>query len=426
MATTESSPSSEPYDAIIVGGGPAGATAAWFLAKAGKRALVIEKETFPRFHIGESLLPYNLPLFEEMGLMPALRGAGFMEKYGAQFVLPDGSQRAEIEFGKGRFTDQPMSYQVERSKFDDILLRHAEAAGVEVREGMSVKDFQIEEGTGVTVTAQNGGPPEDFRAKFLIDASGTANLTGNREGLKEGYGNHRKFAIYGHFTGIPLPEDSRKRGDILIYRLKDAWFWFIPLSDDKVSLGMVVDRSVLQSRDLTPEERFGETVARCPELRDRLARAERVGPLRTIADFTYHNRRFVSPHLVRIGDAAGFLDPIFSSGVFLAMQTGKSGAVEVAAAIDQNLAITPGLRRYEKRTRRYLRTYFEMIENFYRQPFIDFLFQTDGKWGMPDAVVAILAGQLDGGWSVRWRLRLFFLLVKLQARFPVVERLRID
>lgn len=414
------------YDAIIIGGGPAGSTAAMYLSRAGKRALVLERETFPRFHIGESLLPYNVPIFEELGLMPALREAGFMEKYGAQFVLPDGSLRTEIEFGRGRFTDQPMSYQVERSKFDDLLLRHAARGGATVREGMEVKDFTVDPAGGVVVTAQNGGAPERFTAEFLIDASGTANFTGNREGLKEIYEEHRKIAIYGHYTGIPLPDEARKCGDILIYRLKDAWFWFIPLSREKVSLGLVVDRAALRESALTPEERFDAAVQRCPELRERLAVAQRVGPVRTIADFSYRNRRFVSPRLVRVGDAAGFLDPIFSSGVYLAMLTAREAAQAVSEAIDTGRTLTPAMRRYERRTRSHLGAYFEMIRHFYTQPFIELLMQPQAKWNLPDAVVAILAGQMEGGWAVRWRLRVFFWLVRLQACFPVVKRLRIE
>ncbi len=413
------------YDAIIIGGGPGGATAAWYLAKAGKRALVLEKETFPRFHVGESLLPYNMPIFREMDLVPKLKEAGFMEKFGAQFLLPRGDRKAQFAFGNGRFATEPMSYQVERSKFDEVLLRHAEAAGAEVREGTAVKDYQIEEGEGVTVTAQNGGPPEEFRARFLVDASGTANFTGNREGLKELYEHHRKVAIYGHYRGVTLPED-RTRGDILIYRLENAWFWFIPLSDDRVSLGLVVDRSTFKERDLSPEALFDETVRRCPLLAERLADAERTMPLRTIADFSYRNRRLVSPHLVRVGDAAGFLDPIFSSGVYLAMMTGKLGAEGICEAIDGGNALNAALKRYEKTTWRYMKSYFEMIENFYRQPFFELLVQPDHRLRLADAVVALLAGQMEGGWAVRWRLRLFFLLVKLQARFPVVERFKIE
>lgn len=414
------------YDAIIIGGGPAGSTAAMYLSRAGKRVLVLERETFPRFHIGESLLPYNMPIFEELGLMPALREAGFMEKYGAQFVLPDGSFRTEIEFGRGRFTDQPMSYQVERSVFDELLLRQAARGGATVREGIEVQDFAIDPARGVAVTARNGGAPERFTADFLIDASGTANVTGNREGLKEIYPGHRKFAIYSHFTGVDLPDDARKCGDIVIFRLQEAWFWFIPLSREKVSLGLVVDRSALQGSDLTPEQRFAEAVARCPELSRRLEGAERVGPVRTIADFSYRNRRFVSPRLVRVGDAAGFLDPIFSSGVYLAMLTARQAAGAVAEAIDLGRPMTAALRRYERRTRAYLASYFEMIEQFYTQPFIELLMQPKPKWHLPDAVVAILAGQMDGGFAVRWRLRVFFWLVKLQRFFPVVDRLRFE
>ncbi len=424
-APSEQERTAEEWDAIIIGGGPGGATAAHYLARAGKRVLVIEKERFPRFHIGESLLPYNMPIFREMGLVPKLAEAGFMEKYGAQFLVPDGSRKAQFAFGGGKFAREPMSYQVDRSRFDELLLRHAEGSGAVVHEGMAVRDYRIDVERGVTVTARNGGAPEEFRAKFLIDASGTANFTGNREGLKEIYEHHRKVAIYGHFAGVTLPED-RTRGDIVIYRLEDSWFWFIPLTGDRVSLGLVLDKARFKDEGRAPDELFAAAVARCPLLRDRLTNAERVTPLRTIADFSYRNRRLVSPRLVRVGDAAGFLDPVFSSGVYLAMIMGKQGAEGVIGAIDGGRAMTPALRRYEKRTRGHMRAYFEMIENFYRQPFFELLVQPDKRLKVADAVVALLAGQLDGGWAVRWRLRLFFLLVRIQARFPVVERFRIE
>src|SRR5262245_16862072 len=189
------------YDAIVIGGGPGGSAAATFLARAGKSVLVLEKEHFPRFHIGESLLPYNRRIFQELGVLEKLDAAGFQVKYGAQFHLGNGQKRLKLTFRNGAYTREPTAYQVERSAFDHLLLKHAAEKGAEVREGWTVKRF-VTSPDSVEVEASANGVPEKFRAAFLIDASGRVNLTGNQEGLRVIHPTLKKLALFGHFSGV--------------------------------------------------------------------------------------------------------------------------------------------------------------------------------------------------------------------------------
>ena len=415
----------ETYDALIIGGGPGGSSAATYLARAGRKVLLLEKERFPRFHIGESLLPYNQQLFREMGLMPALQAAGFTRKFGAQFHLGNGSKGTKFVFRRGRFTREPEAMQVERSKFDHVLLKHAASSGAEVREGWTVNKF-ANTGDFVTVNAtSDSGQAAAFTSSFLIDASGRGNMTGNQEGLRVIHPRLKKLAVFGHFDGVQL-DDGEPGGDTIIVRLDNKWFWIIPLARDKVSVGCVMDKDEFARLKMPPADVFKKLWQSSAYMGERLQNARLVNQIQTTGDFSYRNRRFVGPRLLRVGDAAGFMDPIFSAGVFLAMYSGKLAA---QAAIESLNAGDDGARRlaaYEKRVHHGMKFYWEMVENYYTTPFMEVFLEPREKWNLASAVNAVLAGELEGGWQMRWRMRLFFWIVKLQARYALVPRINFD
>jgi len=411
------------YDALVIGGGPGGSSAATFLARSGKRVLVLEKERFPRFHIGESLLPYNHWLFREMGVLPTLEAAGFPIKQGAQFHVGNASKSLKLIFRRGRYTREPQAFQVERSKFDHLLLQHAQSSGAEVREGVTVTRFDNSAPDHVAAeTRDEAGGLATFRAKFLIDASGRGNFTGNQQRIRVVHPNLRKLAIFGHFAGVRLDE-GEAGGDTIIVRLDNKWFWLIPLSAEKVSVGCVMDQAEFAAQKLHPEEMFHRVCQSSAVMRERMKRARLLLPIQTTGDFSYRNKRFVDRRLIRVGDAAGFMDPIFSAGVYLAVYSGKLAAETVLECLAANNDGARRLLRYERRVYRAMQLYWEMVEGFYTTPFIEVFFEPRNKFNLPSAVTALLAGELEGGWKIRWRMRLFFWIIRIHSRWPILPKI---
>lgn len=416
--------SQQTWDVIVIGGGPAGATAAATLRQAGRSVLVLEKAKFPRFHIGESLLPYNREIFDELGVWSKVEAAGFMVKRGAQFWMGDGSRHTRMDFSQGSFTQFPESLQVERAKFDDILLRHAEELGADVREEALVTEYRVEkERVTVKFRVKDGGEQE-VAAAFLMDASGLGNFTANKENLRDYYPGHKKISIFGHYSGVQMTT-GKEKGDILIVRRENSWFWMIPLDDDRTSVGLVLDQAQYKALKKDPQQVFDDAVQSTRTVGERMLNAKAITQGHVLTDFSYTNRKLVSERLVRVGDAAGFIDPVFSSGVMLAMIGGQQGAKVVHAAIAAGKAWTFGMKRYEWTMRRKVSGFWQFIERFYTKHFAQIFFQPSNKFRLLCAINCALAGRTRMTFGAWWRLRLFFTLVWIQKRYPIAKPIRI-
>jgi len=394
-------------DVLIIGGGPAGSTAATLLARKGFAVTLLERERFPRFQVGESLLPYNNDLFERLGVTVPMTKGSFTPKYGAGFVTADGSLGYTFRFIENLPEAYHSSFQVKRAEFDELLLRHAAANGVDVREETAVTAVDLADPKRATVTTSNG---ERVEARFVVDASGHGAFLGNRIGGKEDVEELKKVAIFAHYKNVPRPE-GRDAGNTMIVVLRDAWFWLIPVSADTMSVGLVVSRDHLKSCGLSAEELLDQTIADAPYLAERVKKEDRVTQVYVRRDFSFSVKRRSGKNFALIGDAAGFLDPIFSTGVFMAMKS----ADLAADAIEQRLrkGSMRLLRRYDRSFESAMNKYFRFIDNFYRREFLEVFLQPKTDFGLIPVITGILAGNIFEKQN-RLKLALFFFFVRMQ------------
>jgi flavin-dependent dehydrogenase len=414
--------SPKDYDVIVVGGGPAGSTVAARLRQHGRRVALFEKERFPRFHIGESLLPCSMPLFEKLGVMPALERANFLPKHAAEFVTADGSVTRRYAFADGLVGGAASAYEVDRAEFDKVLLDHAATLGVAVEEETQVVKFECDLERGVSVVVRDkDGAEREVTAEFLVDATGQSSFLAGRLGLREMDQELRNFAVFSHFTGAARHEGPRE-GDITIVLVPEGWWWVIPLRGDRTSVGLVAPAKTLKGRK--PDQAYlEERIAATPYLRERLARAERVAPVRSVSDYSYVSRRTAGDRWLMVGDAGAFIDPVFSTGVYL----GMCGAFEAARYVDRALAsgnyAASAFRAYEDYVRRIVSRYRAFVKGFYTPEFVEVLMAPSDWLKLRAAITSLLAGHGVDSFDVNWRVLVFRAIARLNSRLALTPRL---
>jgi flavin-dependent dehydrogenase len=402
------------YDVAVIGGGPGGSTAATALAQRGRRVVVLERERFPRFHIGESQLPWTNEILSALGVRDAIAASGFVEKWGASFRGPDGPDERYADFQFAPETPTPQTFQVLREKFDDILLRHSEKSGARVLEEHRLTDATFD-GDGVTLSYSHNGAARTMRVGVVIDASGRAGVLVKRFARHEPDPLLLNIAVHAQYEGIPRLS-GRRAGDIRMFTRPDmGWLWFIPLSETVISVGAVIPQVVhRRESEATAEESLAHYLAHTPAALPLLERARRVSPARFDADYSYLATRMAGDRWVAVGDAAAFLDPVFSTGVMLAMQAG----VEVAEAIDNGLRngdVTARIfARYERAVRARYRHFRRFAVGFYEPAFRKLWYSRPPFRSIFDAVVSVLAGNWRPSFGTRALVEVFFAVVAVK------------
>ena len=323
------------YDVVVIGGGPGGSTAATLLAQYGYRVLVIEKEEFPRFSIGESLMPETYWTFKRLGILDKLRKSDYPRKYSVQFISASGKESLPFYFFHTNPHESSVTWQVIRSEFDKMMLDNAGESGAEIRIGSLVREvlFEGDRAVGVRVVADGGGE-EEIRSRVVVDASGRNSLIAKRPNLQRPDPDLKKASIFAHYEN-GLRDSGIDEGVTLIVNTPDnnGWFWFIPLSKNIVSVGVVSSPSYLfEGRVKNPERVLDEEIEACPKIKERLLEAKRISDTHVLSDFSYRSSECAGEGWVLVGDAYGFLDPIYSSGVFLAVKSGEFAADAVHGA----------------------------------------------------------------------------------------------
>lgn len=361
------------YDVIVIGAGPAGCTAATVLAQKGRKVLLLEKEKFPRYHIGESLMPYCWYSLERLGVLEEMKKHDYVQKLSVQFVNQDGKQSRPFYFFQHK--DEPSSYtwQVERAEFDMMLMKNAQKHGVEVREQVKVQRFlQDTAGKVLGVLAEDAeGHSAELHAAVTMDCTGRDALWASKQQLRERDPSLKKIALWTYFKGAKRDPGLDAGSTTVAYIPNKGWFWYIPLKNDITSVGIVAERDWLyrdkEVRDLA--EIFQREVKENVWIQDHLAPGEQFGQHWVTGEYSYRARHCAADGLVMAGDAFVFLDPVFSSGVFLALKSGEMAADAVDAALAAGDVSASQFDNYGTMLCKHVETMRKIVYSFYDQEF---------------------------------------------------------
>ena len=357
------------YDVIIIGGGPAGSTIGSYLSKARIKNLILEGHNQPRPHVGESLVLSTMRVFSELGLIDTMDRAGFPKKYGAAWRDFNGKEQA-LHFSEFRQEgiDRDHTYHVDRSKFDLLLLKHAESLGSEVHQGVQVKRVNFVDDRAVGVRAKFAGHEVDIPARIVVDASGRQTLLGRQLNLKQNDKIFNQYAVHGWFQNVERGEDPKTADYIHIYFLpvKRGWAWQIPITDAITSVGVVAEREVFQQFKSESERYFNTYVQSNKGLTKAMCNAVRINDFKTEGDYSYILDKFCGNGFLMVGDAARFVDPIFSSGVSVAMHSARFGAQTIQAALESGDLSEETFKPYERTLRGGVEIWYEFIRLYYK------------------------------------------------------------
>lgn len=409
-------------DVVIIGGGPAGSTAGILLAEKGYKVALLEKSRHPRFHIGESLLPANLPLFERLGVAPHIRAIS-MEKRGAEFVSPSHGRGETFLFEEAWNKDMPFGYQVRRSEFDEILIRRAATCGVTVMENCKVNRVDFADSASKVHATLADELPITWDAKFVIDASGRDTLLATQLGAKSRNKKHNSAAMYAHFSGAERYPGSRA-GLISIYWFEHGWLWFIPLADGATSIGAVVWPSYMKMRKMPLNEFFMQTIKHCEPLAKRLSAAELIGDVEATGNYSYAANRSHGENYLLLGDAYAFIDPVFSSGVWLAMNSAVAGAEAVDVCLRKPENGVAALKNFDRIMQHGPRELSWFIYRVTTPTMRELFMSPRNLLRTKEALMSVLAGDIFGITPIWTALNIFKALYRTASLFSVRRSLK--
>lgn len=381
---------SKKFDVIIVGGGPGGSTAGALLAKKSLKVAIFERETYPRFHIGESLLPASMPILKESGFYDTLSSGKYIEKYGARFTDYRSDDEIYFGFGDGFNPDIPMAYEVLRSEFDKDLLEHARKVGATVHQPERVRDIQFLDSHVRVVTNL-----DTYEADFLIDASGRVSMVGKQHHLRQMNRDLNNVAVFAHYLGVQRFE-GKSEGDIIIGLLPNqSWSWIIPFKGERTSVGVVCSSDLFDTR-AGLEDYIERCMSKSSRSREYMKNADRVAEVTVISNYSHTCEKLYGDRWISIGDAAVFLDPIFSSGVHVSISTAKFATEAIMKARSLNVTLSDDNlgRTYQEVTMKGVHRFHSLISMFYKDNFVDLMRKTDARQNIRQGFTSAVAGDM--------------------------------